>query len=220
VGLLFGLESHDVLFIDEIHALPRPVIETLYEVMDGQTLSLQVTEGIRGRALTMRLPPITVVGATTEPHRLPPPLLSRFPLEETVEPYSDEDLARIITRAANRRGRTMTEDAALILARAARGTPRRAKALLSRTCDVAGACHLDAPQARAALDAAGIDPRGLGPEHRRALRHLRDRPIGTARLAALLGLTTKAFRTLLEPDLLRMGLVTPTPRGLVAVWCG
>jgi Holliday junction resolvasome RuvABC ATP-dependent DNA helicase subunit len=85
--------------------------------------------------------------------------------------------------------------------------------------DLARACQvLDAACALEALDAAGIDARGLGPEHRRALTHLetRNRPLGTARLAALLGLTTKAFRTMLEPDLLRLGVVTPTPRGLVA----
>ena len=208
-----------MLFIDEIHALPRPVMETLYEVMEGQTLSLQIAEGVRARMITLQLPPITIVGATTEPQLLPPALVSRFPLEETVELYSEEELAQIVTLAATRFDKTISEEGARIIARASRGTPRIAKALLARARDVARACHLTEADARATLEAASLDARGLGPNHRRALDYLRGRALGSARLAGLLGLTPKAFRTLLEPDLLRMRLVVPTAQGLVAGKC-
>ena len=219
VGLLTGMEAHDLLFIDEIHALPRPVMETLYEVMEGQALSLQIAEGVRARTITLQLPAITIVGATTEPHLLPPALVSRFPLEETVELYSEEELVQIVTLAATKFDKTISLDGARILARASKGTPRIAKALLARARDVARACHLTAADARATLEAASLDARGLGPNHRRALDYLRDRALGTVRLAGLLGLTAKAFRTLIEPDLLRMRLVVPTAQGLVPAAC-
>jgi Holliday junction DNA helicase RuvB len=223
IGLLFGLEANDILFIDEIHGLPRLVGEILYEVMEGQSLSLPISQGVRGRTLTLRLPPVTIVGATTEQHLLASSLLTRFPLEETIERYTDDELAQIITLAGHRRGRLITEDAALILARASLGTPRRAKALLSRTCDLTtdlarARQPIDTHDAEESLAAAGIDSRGLGPDHQRALRQLRarNRPLGIGRLAALLGLSPKAFRATLEPELLRLGLVNTTPRGLVA----
>ncbi|HMS17174.1 MAG TPA: Holliday junction branch migration DNA helicase RuvB, partial [Planctomycetota bacterium] len=169
--------------------------------------------------ITLQLPAITIVGATTEPHLLPPALVSRFPLEETVELYSEEELVQIVTLAATKFDKTISLDGARILARASKGTPRIAKALLARARDVARACHLTAADARATLEAASLDARGLGPNHRRALDYLRDRALGTVRLAGLLGLTAKAFRTLIEPDLLRMRLVVPTAQGLVPAAC-
>jgi len=218
-ALLAGMRAGDVLILDEIHAMPRRTAEMLYEVMQDGTLSIPVVAGARARTLTLRVEPCVVVGATTDPDLLPRPLLDRFGHQSVLEPYSGRDLVRIARTAAEACGHPIAAGAALQLARAAQGAPRRLLALVhcARDLAVAHVRHeIDTAMAHAALTARGLDWRGLDVRQRRALAilHDRGRPIGRRRLASLLGLSTRQVARVVEPPLLRLGLVVDTPRGL------
>jgi hypothetical protein len=165
----------------------------------------------------------TLVGATTDPDRVPVPLRARFGIQETLEPYGDGAITSILGRAVERDGLEIDADALEVLARAALGIPRKALRLWRRVRDAATAhvrARITVHDVRAALEAAGIDERGLGPVHRKVLGVLdgrRGQPLGPQRLAALARVSTRALRTVFEPELLRLGLLSVTPRGLVAV---
>jgi Holliday junction DNA helicase RuvB len=236
VSLLSSVQEKEIVFIDEIHALPRKVAEMLYEAMEDGTLSLPVGLGLRARTITLKLPAFTVIGATTDPELLPRPLLSRFSLHGELESYDLEELERIAVRAARSMGLDLTEDASRMLARASNGTPRLVLRLTRRLrdlcragtaggahartrCTAEGAARLeaDASAVREVLPQEGLDEPGLGPSHRRVLEVLEThkKPIGGRRLAALAGIGRRTFRELIEPELLRLGRVIPTPRGLM-----
>ncbi len=198
------LGRRDILFIDEIHALPRRVAETLYEAMDRTHF--------------------TLIGATTEPGTLPEPFLSRFEIVEHLDFYKPCDLATLVAESATRQGLAIDASAALRLAEVARGTPRRALQLLRRcrTGAIAdGRCGIDRAIVERTLDKLGIDELGLDRIDRRYLEILRSRgsgrPISLARLAAMLGMDAEALRRLHEPYLFRLGLIATTPAGRIAV---
>lgn len=132
LGLLAGLDAGDVLLLDEVHAIPRGVLESLYQAMTDRRVPLTIAEGTRVRAVHLALAPFTLVAATTEEGELPRALHSRFDLREQLGLYAPEDLAAIARAAAAARGRTLAPEAALRLARAARGTPREVLRLLRR----------------------------------------------------------------------------------------
>jgi Holliday junction DNA helicase RuvB len=222
--LLTGLRARDVLFIDEIHALPQRLVETLYEAMEERRASFAVGDGRRSRTLSVKLEPFTLVGATTEAGRLPAPFESRFGLQAFFAPYELDDLREILLRAATREGLRLEDGAAATLAAAARGSARTALALFRRARDCAQlrapgdeSPRLDQGAAEAALAALTIDARGLKAVERRALDALVVRgagqTVGLARWSALAGIDAATLRRSCEPALLDAGLIRIGPRG-------
>jgi Holliday junction DNA helicase RuvB len=163
VRLLCGLARHDVLFIDEIHDLPTPVAEVLYEALTDRRLSLPVFSGAHVRTLVLRLEPFTLMGATTDEGELTEAFLSRFEHFEHLRFYNQRELAEIISRASVRENVTIDCAAAALLASVSRGTPRVALRLFrqARGQAIAVGCrHIDEPIAEAAL--ARLDTRWTG----------------------------------------------------------
>ncbi|MFT7618110.1 MAG: Holliday junction DNA helicase RuvB [Planctomycetota bacterium] len=185
-----------VLFIDEIHGLPRQVAEIFYDTMDQKQ--------------------ICVVGATTNPDLMPKPLRDRFVVQEELLDYDENQLSEIVTRAANG---NISDAASQIIAAASMGTPRKALALLASVDDLRLARDqesITSELVRETLKRKRLDFQGLGPRHNQALTILRQQyqPMGQARLACLMGLDRDVFRTTIQPDLLRLQLIDVTPRGI------
>jgi holliday junction DNA helicase RuvB len=221
VRLLANIEDRDVVFLDELHALPKRAMEALYDAMEDGCIRLSVTDGHVSRLVELELPRFTLVGATTEIGRLTEPLVSRFPIREHLSPYALPDLAAIVSRAAAREGVAIDAGAAEQIATVARGVPRQAIGLFRRVRDevlAAESDRIDRAAVTGALRAAGIDEHGLEPVERQALDCLvkHGRPIGISRWAALSGLPAATLRRLCEPQLLRLGLLEVTPRGRLA----
>jgi Holliday junction DNA helicase RuvB len=224
VKALTALSEKEVLFIDEIHAIPRAVAEVLYEAMEERVLRLPVTDGHRTKTIEVALNPFTLIGATTELGRISGPLKSRFTIREHLEGQADDDLARMVAAAVNADGLGIEEGAALAIARRSHGVPRDALKLSKRIQDRAHAEQIgaiDGEFVARSLERLGIDERGLGVVERKALealeRHGRGRPMGLARWSASSGLCVAVLRQLCEPVLTSLGLMTVTPRGRLAV---
>ena len=223
IGLLAGLREGDMLFLDEIHAVPRTVLETLYQAMAEGALSLTLHSGPRARTLRLELHAFTLLAATTEDGELPDALRSRFGLLEHISHYIAKDLAALVTGAARSQGFGLEGSAAERLAESARGTPREALRLLERVLDQAasrGHEGLDGPAVERALRRLGYDRDGLAPaeqQYMAVLRESRD-PIPLGRLARLLGSSARTLLRHLEPPLFRRGLVRMTPRGRTAAY--
>lgn len=221
---LLRLPAGSVLFLDEIHALPRTAMEALYEAVEDRRLSVVVREGAHLRSLSVDLPPFTLVAATNEPERLPQALASRFTIRERLDDYSEDALAEIVRRTAEREGRRFAPDGARVVARAARGTAREAVILATRViraedgADEAGA-EIDEDRAAAALRLMSIDERGLDAGDRKLVGVLRaaKKPIGLTTLAAMTGIRPATILARHEPYLLRLGLVEVTPLGRTAM---
>jgi Holliday junction DNA helicase RuvB len=222
VRLLADLREGDVLFVEEVHAAPRPVLEALYEAMAEQRLSLTLHSGARARALRFALPAFTLVAATTEGGDLPTPLLGRFGLRESLGYYPKEVLSGLVTREARKSGVTLEARASARLADFARGTPREALRLLDRVLDEAAGrdtAHLGESAVTACLTRLGYDALGLEPLEQRYVSLLRRSlaPVPIARLARVLGASVRTLLRDVEPILFRMGLLEVTPRGRTAV---
>jgi Holliday junction DNA helicase RuvB len=221
IRTLTSLADRDVVLIDEVHALPTRVMESLYEALEDGTITVSVTDGHESKALAIRLPRITVVAATTELGRLPEAFVSRFPIREHLLPYSESEIAAIVERAAARGALGLEGGATRRIAAAARGTARQALGLLRRVRNeavAAGATVIDGAAVDRTLTAAGYGADGLNVLERAALAALRDhgRPMGAARWAAAAGVTPATLRQLCEPELLRRRLIAVTPAGRVA----
>lgn len=219
VRALVSVPERGVLFLDEVHALPARTAEVLYEALDAGTLSLPVRQGSRVRALEIRLRPFTLIGATTELDQLTRPLLSRLDVLR-VEPYSAEELATILDRAAREHGLELTPEGAERLALASRDTPRRALALLRAVRDEASMAQVtvaDGVVVERALTRQGVSADGLDRLDRRYLGLLEAarQPMGLRTLAARLDVPEETLRTVYEPHLVRRGLVRVTPAGRV-----
>ena len=222
---LAELDEGDMLFLDEIHAIPQGVLELLYQAMAERRVPVTIDVAGRAYTTTWTLPRFTVLAATTEDGELPEALRSRFGLREHLGYYPREDLAALATRAAAREGATLEPEAAAYLAASARGTPREVLRLLDHALDrVAGpqAAVIDPAAVRATLRGLGYDEQGLQPSEQRYLALLRAcrRPVPLGRLARMLGASTRTLLDHLEPFLFRRGLVEITPRGRVAVAAG
>jgi Holliday junction DNA helicase RuvB len=218
-GVLAALAPGDVLFLDEVHAVPRAVLEVLYQAMAEQRLPLGLRAQAAAGVASLALPAFTVIAATTDDGALPDALRSRFGLCETLAWYAPEALAAIVRAAADRQGASLTEAAAGRLAAHARGTPREALRLLERVLDAPVAeGPVDRPSVDRALAALGYDADGLQPLERRYLGLLRSSggPVSLHRLARMLGTSARSVRCTVEPFLFRRGLVEMTPRGRVA----
>ncbi|MCL6596167.1 MAG: Holliday junction branch migration DNA helicase RuvB [Firmicutes bacterium] len=219
-AILTQLQPRDVLFVDEIHRLSRPVEEILYPAMEDGALDLVVGRGPGARALRLDLPPFTLVGATTRSGLLTSPLRDRFGLILRLELYAAEELEAIVRRTARVLGVEVEPQAARELARRSRGTPRIANRLVRRVRDFAqvhGNGRIDLETARAALDLLDIDPLGLDAFDRRLIRLIALQhgggPVGLETLAAALGEEPDTIEDVCEPYLLQIGFLARTPRG-------
>lgn len=222
VGVLSSLEPRDVLFVDEIHRLPRTVEEYLYPAMEEFRLEIFIDKGPDARAVQIAVAPFTLVAATTREGLLSAPFRSRFGVFEKLEPYPPEDLVQILSRAARILDVTLEPAAAREIAARARGVPRLANRFLRRLRDfaqVAGSAAIDAATAGAGLDRLGIDARGLDGVDRKILTCLLERdgqPVGLSTIAAAVGEEEETVEEVYEPYLIREGLLERTPRGRVA----
>lgn len=220
--LLVSLPAASVVFIDEIHALPRPVEEVLYPAMEDSALDLRAGEGSSARTYRVPVPAFTLVAATTQQGLLSAPLQDRFGYVGRLEPYDDDALAGIISRSAGLLGVEVDDDAAAMLARRSRGTPRIANRLLRRCRDVAETRggRVDVAVVEETLDAFEVDALGLDRVGRHVLEALcvsfRGGPVGLSTLAARVDETPTTVQEVHEPFLLRRGLIAITPRGRVA----
>ena len=222
-AILTNLEQGDVLFVDEIHRMPRPVEEVLYPALEDFNLDVVLGKGPTARSIRLELPRFTLVGATTRPGRMTLPLRERFGFSPRLDYYSADDLARIVTRSAGILDVPVEVSAAQEIARRSRGTPRIANRLLRRVRDVAevrhdGAISLDI--ATAGLEVFEVDEQGLDRLDHSILRTLIDKfnggPVGLSTLAAAVGEETDTVEDVVEPYLLQLGFLRRTPRGRVA----
>lgn len=219
-AILTQLQPRDVLFVDEIHRLSRPVEEILYPAMEDGALDLVVGRGPGARALRLDLPPFTLVGATTRSGLLTSPLRDRFGLLLRLELYGQGELEEIVGRTARVLAVELEAEAAHELARRSRGTPRIANRLVRRVRDYAqvrGDGRVDLETARAALRMLDIDALGLDGFDRRLIRLIAIQhgggPVGLDTLAAALGEEADTIEDVCEPYLLQIGFLARTPRG-------
>jgi Holliday junction DNA helicase RuvB len=220
---LTNVEEGSILFIDEIHRMPRVVEEFIYPAMEDYRVDIVLGEGVNARTISLKLKRFTLIGATTRSGMLSGPMRDRFKMHEHLEFYSVEELAEIMRINARKLQTPISDDAALELARRSRGTPRIANARLWWTRNFAhsegdGGITLDL--ARAALAMAEVDPEGLDKQDRRYLETLvgvfGGGPTGVEALGATMNLPADTLSDEVEPYLLREQFIVRTPRGRVA----
>lgn len=223
VALLTNLQENDILFIDEIHRLPRMVEEVLYPAMEDFEIDIIIGKGPAARSFRMKLPHFTLIGATTRAGQLSTPLRDRFGVLLKLELYSAEDLTKIVTRSARILDFAITPDGATQIARCSRGTPRIANRLLKRVRDFAqvkGNGIIDRDIAEYALEALEIDALGLDNIDRRMLstiiRLYNGGPVGLETLSATIGEEAITLEDVYEPYLMQIGFLSRTPRGRCA----
>ena len=222
-AILTGLQPGSVLFIDEIHRLPRMVEEVLYSAMEDFFLSWMVGKGLAARSVNLRINPFTLVGATTRFSLLSAPLRDRFGSVFRLDYYQPEDMRLIVERSAKILEMDAEEEGLDEIARRSRGTPRIANRLLKRTRDYALVMadnRVTGPVAREALDRLQVDGRGLDQSDHRLLSSLIDKfdggPVGLETLAASMNEDSGTVMDVWEPYLLQLGFLDRTPRGRVA----
>ncbi len=221
---LNSLAQGDVLFIDEIHRLGKPVEEILYPAMEDGQLDLVVGQGSGGvRTYRIGLPPFTLIGATTRLGLLSAPLRDRFGVIYRLDFYNEEECARIVRRSASLLEIEMDEEGCLDIARRARGTARVCNRLLRRVRDYAqveGDGVITGEIARTALATLAVDARGLDDMDRRILDTIVSKfdggPVGLSTLGASLSEDPTTLEDYHEPYLLQLGFIARTPRGRVA----
>ncbi len=222
-AILTNLDDGDVLFIDEIHRLPRPVEEVLYPAMEDFQLDIVIGKGPSARSLRLDLPRFTLVGATTRSGMITGPLRDRFGFVARLDYYEPADLVAILDRSASIIGVPLEQDGAQEIARRARGTPRIANRLLKRVRDYAEVRadgRVDHDTACAALALFEVDEVGLDKVDRAVLRALCEtfagQPVGLGTLAVAVAEEPETVEDVYEPFLLKEGLLRRTPRGRVA----
>lgn len=223
VALLNELEPGDVLFIDEIHRLPRVAEELLYSAMEDFYVDIMVGQGATAHPVHFELPPFTLVGATTRAGMLSAPLRDRFGIISHMEYYETQDLKEIISRSATIFETEIVEEGAFELARRSRGTPRIANRLLKRVRDFAQTQSdgvIDREIADAALTMLQVDHEGLDYVDQKILRTMielyQGGPIGLSTLAVNISEETETVEDMYEPYLIQQGFIKRTPRGRVA----
>ena len=222
-AILSALEPRSVLFVDELHRLPRTLEETLYPAMEDGKLPITVGQGAGARIVTLEIAPFTLVGATTRAGLLSRPLRDRFGIQHRLEHYDVDDLAAIVSRSAGLLDVGIDQAGSVEIARRSRGTPRVANRLLRRVRDhaqVAGEARVSATVASEALGALEVDPLGLDRLDREILRTICETfgggPVGLSTLAAAISEESDTLEDVYEPYLLKLGLIDRTPRGRVA----
>lgn len=221
-AILSVLEPGDVLFIDEIHRLPRSIEEVLYPAMEDYVLDIVVGKDESARSIRVDLAPFTLVGATTRAGDLSAPLRDRFGVINRLEYYTEEQLKSIVKRTAIVYEIEMDDQAALELARRSRGTPRIANRLFRRVRDYAqviGDGVITHQISKLALDRLDIDELGLDYVDHKYLMGIIERfgggPCGIEAIAASIGEEAQTLEDVYEPYLLQMGFIKRTPRGRV-----
>jgi Holliday junction DNA helicase RuvB len=221
-ALLTNLETHDVLFIDEIHRLSPQVEEILYPAMEDYQLDLMIGEGPAARSIKLDLPPFTLVGATTRAGLLTSPLRDRFGIVQRLEFYTIDELASIVIRSAKVLAIQIEQQGAYEIARRSRGTPRIANRLLRRVRDYAevkGNGIVTEAISVQALDMLRVDNNGFDALDRKLLLTMIENfaggPVGLDTLAAAISEERGTIEDVLEPYLLQQGFIMRTPRGRV-----
>jgi Holliday junction DNA helicase RuvB len=220
---LTNAEEGSILFIDEIHRMPRVVEEFIYPAMEDFRIDIVLGEGLNARTISMKLKHFTLIGATTRSGMLSGPMRDRFKMHEHLEFYSIDELAEIVRINAKKLETPLTDDAAQEIARRSRDTPRVANARLwwarnFATSEADGRITLDL--AKSALAMAEVDVEGLSKQDRRYLETLigvfEGGPTGVEAMAATMNLPTDTLSDEIEPYLLREQFIIRTPRGRVA----
>ncbi|MFN2506578.1 MAG: Holliday junction branch migration DNA helicase RuvB [Acidimicrobiales bacterium] len=222
-SVLTNLDEGDVLFIDEIHRLPRIVEEVLYPAMEDFQLDIVIGRGPSARSIRLDLPKFTLVGATTRTGLITGPLRDRFGFVARLDYYSADELEAIVLRAARILGVTIVAEGAAEVARRSRGTPRIATRLLRRVRDFAEVRSdgvVTADTARAGLALFEVDDAGLDKVDRAILHAVCHRfgggPVGLSTLSISVGEEPETVEDVYEPFLLQLGMLKRTPRGRVA----
>ena len=220
IGILTHLEEGDVLFVDEVHRVPKIVEEFLYPAMEDFAVDFVFDKGIHARSHRYRLKPFTLVGATTRVGLISAPLRDRFGIFRNLDFYEEHDLAKIVRRSAALLNVEVNAEGAKELARRSRGTPRIVNRLLKRVRDftqVRGDGRITLSTVQAALDLEGVDDKGLTKLDRQYLEtiinYYKGGPVGIEAIAATLQEETDTLVDVVEPYLLKMGLITRTPSG-------
>ncbi|MCM0582882.1 Holliday junction branch migration DNA helicase RuvB [Weissella diestrammenae] len=222
LAILNELAPGDVLFIDEIHRLPRNVEEMLYSAMEDYYVDIIVGDGESSRPVRFPLPPFTLIGATTRGGMLSQPLRDRFGIVEHMNYYTEQELADIIKRSAKIFAMTITDTGAIELARRSHGTPRIANRLLRRVRDFAMVQNkdvVDIDLVNYALNLLKIDSAGLDQVDQKILltmiNYYHGGPVGVKTMAANIGEEIDTIESMYEPYLLQIGFLQRTPRGRV-----
>ncbi len=222
-AVITNLDKGDVLFIDEIHRLPRMVEEVLYPAIEDFALDIVVGKGPAARSIRLDLPRFTLIGATTRLGRVSSPLRDRFGFVDRLDYYPAEDLLRIVLRTASILDVEITEAGAHLIADRSRGTPRIANRLLRRVRDYAavrGDGRIDEPTADLGLKIFEVDDAGLDKVDRAILSAVIEKfgggPVGLATLAIAVGEEPESVEDAYEPFLLQAGFLKRTARGRVA----
>ncbi|MCC9083394.1 Holliday junction branch migration DNA helicase RuvB [Enterococcus faecium] len=223
VAILNELEAGDVLFIDEIHRLPRVVEEMLYSAMEDFYVDIMVGQGPTAHPVHFPLPPFTLIGATTRAGMLSAPLRDRFGIISHMEYYDEQDLQEIVLRSSDIFQTEIIEEGALEIARRSRGTPRIANRLLKRVRDFAqvqGDRKIDRPIADQALTLLQVDQAGLDYVDQKLLRTMIELygggPVGLSTLSVNIGEERETVEDMYEPYLIQKGFLKRTPRGRIA----
>ena len=226
-AILSSLVEGEILFLDEIHRLPRPAEELLYLAMEDFRVDVVVGKGPGATAIPLQLPRFTLVGATTRAGLLPSPLRDRFGFTAHLDFYDAAEIEHVISRSAQLLGLTIDKKAIAEIAGRSRGTPRIANRLLRRVRDFAqvkGSNSLSHEHSKDALEMYEVDEQGLDRLDRSVLLALIDRfnggPVGLSTLAIAVGEETETVESVAEPFLVRNGFMARTPRGRVATALG
>ena len=221
-SILSSLQAGDVLFIDEIHRMPKTVEEILYSAMEDFTISVVVGRDADARSIDVTLKPFTLIGATTKPGDLSEPLRDRFGIVAKLNFYSIQELSEIIQRTSKVYHMPLTQDASNAIASRSRGTPRIANRFYRRVRDFASfqkKSTIDLPLVLSTMDALGIDGLGLDDSDRKILETMIDRfsgkPVGVNSIAAAVGEDAQNILDVYEHYLIQSGLIERTARGRV-----
>lgn len=221
-SIVTNLQDGDILFIDEIHRMPRAVEEILYSAMEDFKLDIVIGKGPAARSVRLDLPHFTVIGATTRTGSLAAPLRDRFGHIYRLEFYTPEEISKIILRSSKILGSRIQDEASKILSTRARLTPRIANRILKRVrdyADVNGDGIIDSETAQNALKMLEIDELGLDAADRNLLNSVIEnygtRPVGLNTMAALTGDETATIEDFYEPYLMQIGFLQRTPRGRI-----
>ncbi|AMS11101.1 Holliday junction branch migration DNA helicase RuvB [Erysipelothrix rhusiopathiae] len=221
-AILSSLEPGDVLFIDEIHRMPKAVEEVLYPAMEDFTLDLVVGKDSSTRSIQIDLPPFTLIGATTRAGDLSSPLRDRFGIISKLEYYSQDELETIVSRTSRVLNTVIDREGVSEIAKRSRGTPRIANRLFRRVRDFAQVLNdnvVDISITKLALDKLKVDHLGLDDVDLRYLRGIIERfdggPVGIEAIAASISEETMTLEDVYEPYLLQLGFINRTPRGRV-----
>ena len=222
-GMLTGLSSRDVFFIDEIHRINSIVEEYLYSAMEDYSIDIMIDKGPSARSVQLSIEPFTLIGATTRLGNLTSPLRDRFGVVLRVDYYDSQDLFQIVNRSAELLGIEINEEGAWEIARRSRGTPRVANRILNRTRDYAEVKadgKISIKVAQESLKALGIDKYGLDDMDRKILSIIIEKfnggPVGVGSLSVAVSEDAATISDVYEPFLIKEGFIQRTPRGRIA----